>query len=76
MLWNDQCCSGCGIEQRIDDFTPLYEDGVDELDYIEREYLDDMRERIEDYDEYLRGRSMGIMKINLQELKEDTPISK
>ncbi len=53
--WNDQCCSGCEIEQEdCDDFTPLYEDGVDELDYIEREYLDDMRERIEDYDEYLR----------------------
>jgi len=53
--WNDQCCSGCGIKQEdCDDFTPLYEDGVDKLDYIEREYLDDMRERIEDYDEYLR----------------------
>lgn len=30
--WNDQCCSGCGIEQEdCDDFTPLY----DEDDYIE-----------------------------------------
>lgn len=43
--WNDQCCSGCGIEQEdCDDFTPLYEDGVDELDYIEEEYLRDLEE--------------------------------
>lgn len=41
--WNDQCCMGCNVEQvECDDFTPLYEDGVDELDYIEQEYLRDL----------------------------------
>lgn len=41
--WNDQCCSGCGVEQEdCDDFTPLFSDGVEELDYIKQEYLRDL----------------------------------
>lgn len=41
--WNDQCCMGCNVEQEdCDDFTPLFVDGMEELDYIEQEYLRDL----------------------------------
>ena len=52
--WSDQCCSGCNVKQEdCDDFTPLFADGVDELDYIEQEYLRDLEERVNAYEEII-----------------------
>jgi len=51
--WNDQCCNGCNKKQEYcDDFTPVFDDEVEYLNYIEEiEYSNDLKERFEYYQE-------------------------
>lgn len=65
--WNDQCCSGCGVEQEdCDDFTPLFKDSTEELDYIEQEYLNDLNDSQEEYEEDMCEWSDCITSVFLQ----------
>jgi len=49
--WNDYCCKGCNsIQDVCEDFTSFLV-GLEGLDYIEQEYLNDLKERYYTYED-------------------------